>query len=360
MHMRQFTVLIMLVFISCIFTPALAIEYRADFLEPDNPGGWTESLKTFEDGWTLSPSQSASVDIWLDHVPETLITAGFWIQFDNKKIAIASTDIHVYDGTNELTGPWDSGMTQIIPPPNEPAAYMVVCGNLGAVTPDKDKSIIIGKIKLLSTEEGKTEITITTIPGFDTVVGNDGTNYDLDIMPYTITISQGGGTSTTTPSSTTTGPGSTTSTTGPGSTTTTTGQVSTTTTSTSNRWQLVYTQMWAADGDKKLALLRTFRDEVIARSEVGRRYVASIYEHSQEIADILIRNPLLCLETANVIDSLLPGIESFSETKEILLTVSQRELIAAVLDAFETKAGTPLQELIKQVKDDLRRGHVVL
>lgn len=118
--------------------------------------------------------------------------------------------------------------------------------------------------------------------------------------------------------------------------------------------------MWAADGDKKLALLRSFRDEVATRSEVGRRYVASIYEHSQEIATILISNPLLCLETGKVIDNLLPDIEAFRQTKTLSLTASQRESMAAVLDTFEAKGGAPLKKLIKDVKNDLRGGKIVL
>ena len=42
---------ILLLIVGLVPNPAFAIEYCKDFLESGNPGGWTESLKTFDDEW---------------------------------------------------------------------------------------------------------------------------------------------------------------------------------------------------------------------------------------------------------------------------------------------------------------------
>ena len=51
-----------------MLSPCFAIEYCKDFLEPGNPGGWSESLKTFEDEWTLNGGEEVELDVWInDH-----------------------------------------------------------------------------------------------------------------------------------------------------------------------------------------------------------------------------------------------------------------------------------------------------
>ena len=52
--------------------------------------------------------------------------------------------------------------------------------------------------------------------------------------------------------------------------------------------------MWGEDKDQKLSLLRFFRDEAVARNQVIKNYVSLLYQHSSEIAGILIKHPLLC------------------------------------------------------------------
>ena len=344
--------------------PAFAIEYRADFLEQGNPGGWTESLKTFEDAWSMAPSETVDVDVWICSVPDSnneqdkLITSGLWIDFDPAAVNIVS--VETYDGEKGPAGPWDPGLSVIVTDGGESGTCQIVCGNLACVNPDDNGDVIIAKVKFRYEAENQTAtISIRTVPNFDTVVGcEEGTVYDLNIEPITITIAQGTGTSTTTAhSSTTTGPGTTSTT---SLSTTTTNQSSTTTTTASNRWQTVYTKMWAADADKKLALLRTFRDVLTVQSELGRNYISGLYQYSQEIATLLIGNPLLCLETEKVIDSLLPNIKSFLQTKKINLTRAQRKSIESVLNHWEANAGTELKALIKNVHDDLQGGKISL
>lgn len=176
----------LLLILGLISGPAFAIEYRIDILEPGNPGGWTASLKTFENKWMKEKSKEVAVDIWLHDVTEPLISGGFWIKYDPSKVSIAGVD--VYDGS-VLPGPWDRGLTKNVPDADGPGTYKVFCINMGNVTPDKKGDIIIAKVRFLCKKKCDTPITISTVitPGFDTIVGgNSGQVFDPKIKPVTI------------------------------------------------------------------------------------------------------------------------------------------------------------------------------
>ncbi len=165
--------------------PVCAIEFCADFLETGNPGGLTASKKTCDQKSPKGVGKEAEIDIWLKGVPEEIITAGFWISYDSSQMSIVSVDI--YDGS-VLKGPWDSSMTKKVENPSGNGTYLVTAGNLANVKPDKNSDVIIGKIKYLCKDKCTKPITITTIKGFDTVVGGEGKVYDSEIKAATIKV----------------------------------------------------------------------------------------------------------------------------------------------------------------------------
>jgi hypothetical protein len=178
--------------------PAFGVEYGVDFLEPGNPGGWSGSLKTFDDAWTVSPGDAFDVDIWINDVPEDLITAGFIVEYDASQLSVTGGD--AYDGS--LPGPWDSSMTNKVANPSGPGTYMVIVGNLASISPDAGGDISIAKLTFEGASPGDATVTLKTVPNFDTVVGDSATIYDSEIASKTFTVSQEQGVSTTTSSST--------------------------------------------------------------------------------------------------------------------------------------------------------------
>jgi hypothetical protein len=166
-----------------------ALTYRLDVLEQGNPGGWEESLKTFDDEWTIAQSETIDVDIWLHDVPRELLTAGFWIEFNPEQISIAS--IEVYDGST-FSGPWDPGFTNIIPDADGPGTFFVACGQFSCVDPDTN-DIILGKIQFQYTSQNDSTLTIQTIPGFDTIVQCPEGVLDQEIISHKLTLHQAGG-----------------------------------------------------------------------------------------------------------------------------------------------------------------------
>lgn len=182
------------VFIVCAFTlflglisnSVLAIQYCKDLLEPCNPGGWSLSFKTFDEGYYIGPGSAYEIDIWLNDVPIPLLTAGFWVVCDSTQIDIEGALI--YDGS-DLPGPWNPSVSTKVAVPDGPGTYFVAVGgwfdpNI-PIMPDDDGDIIIAKIQLLCLGSGVSDIMISTIPGFDTVVGENLTVFD----PFNNTIS---------------------------------------------------------------------------------------------------------------------------------------------------------------------------
>jgi len=325
---------------------AAQISYCKDFLEPGNPGGWNESsLKTFEDTWVLNEGDTVEVDIWINDLPEDLLTAGCFITYDPALVAV--TKVMPYDTSNG--GPWDSGMTQSFQ--NKPGEWFLAVGNLGCAIPDGDSDLILAKVTFVYQKYDEANITISIVPdnSYDTIVGCSGKNLDSQTTPNTITLNPGNGTSTTT-----TGSGTTTT-----PTSTTSPETSTTTTeSSSNSWKLAYAMMWEEDSEQKLSILRAFRNKLMARNELVRHYVSLLYHHSSEVAGVFIKHPLLCLETRKLVEALLPSIESFFETEQLSLTAGQKDRVESFLKQFELEGTPELKGIIQNFRKDLRKGRL--
>ena len=162
------------------------IRYTIDFLEPGNPGGWTNSLKTFEDAWTLSPGEEIEVDIWVNDLPFPdvhLTFGGFYMEYDPARIDILSVEGYD-DDYNISPGPWEDST---IGPVNEETYQVIVFGGVPSVVlPDADGDIIIAKVRLRLNEPLPSIITFRTF-GF-TVVDEYNTPYDPEIDPKIVDV----------------------------------------------------------------------------------------------------------------------------------------------------------------------------
>ena len=122
----------------------------------------------------------------------------------------------------------------------------------------------------------------------------------------------------------------------------------TTTTETSLLWPQAYAQLWGDRERTILSFLRSFRDEVLVQSDLGREYLDALYSNSSEIALMLILDHPLLVETREVIDELLPAIKSIRRGSRVSLTDENKARVVALLNHFEVKAMTP------QLKQSLR------
>ena len=387
---------------TCIFVlilalmavPVFAVEYCKDYLEDGNPGGWTSSPKTFEEEITMDVGSTVFVDVWINDLREDdqLISGGFVASWTDN---VAVVRVTAYD--TEHGGPWDPDMTSITFDGN---SVEVGLGQLGCAVVDNGGDMILAKLEIHKASEGTGEITFTP-PSLDTNVScPDGHIYDPEINTNTFTIRESGSVTTTTVPAETTTSTSTTSTImscnadedcddglycngaescidgtckpgidpcPPGycneetnaCESTPVPTTSTTTTSTSSGWGTVYNKMWGEKKGEKLSLLRRFRNNVLANSEVGRNYLSMLYSNSSEVLTLLIFNPSLIEETKALIDELLPGIQSALDGGEMILSKRQMAGIESLLARFETKASPELKMVIKNLGNDVKKGKVI-
>ena len=114
-----------------------------------------------------------------------LITAGFWLKFNPAQMVVSS--LEVYDDS-DIPGPWDHAMTKKLENPDGSGTYLVTLGNLANVDPDQNAQIKLAKVRFRCKGDCGDPITISTIAGFDTVVGDEGRVYDSELPPFSFII----------------------------------------------------------------------------------------------------------------------------------------------------------------------------
>ena len=107
---------------SMVASPGLAINFCKDVLEQGNPGGSTNSRKTWDDEWIVGGEGEVEVDIWVNDVQENLITAAIYLAFDASQITILDADI--YDDL------WDGAMSSSVANPQGPGSLYGHSGQL--------------------------------------------------------------------------------------------------------------------------------------------------------------------------------------------------------------------------------------
>lgn len=249
--------------LSLMTSPCLAIKFCNDVLEQRNPGGSSNSRKTWDDEWIIGGAGEVEVDIWINDVPENLITAAIYLEFDPSQISILSADI--YDDI------WDGAMSRPQPNPNGPGSYAVTVGDLSSVAPDRDGDLPIARFQFSCVENCNVQITVNTVPGFASVVGNSGTTYDLSIAPNVFTIEQG------------------------------------TTTTTTSDYSCLSETIYGEDSDE-VKLLRYFRSTVLTKTQEGRELIDLYCQWSPAIVNAMEADEEFKQQVKDIMDLILTMI----------------------------------------------------
>lgn len=197
-----------------------------------------------------------------------------------------------------------------------------------------------GKLLTVSTENG--EIVVDDNPTDSTTTTS--TNNQTTIITTTSTTFQP------TPDTTTSTTGMTTSSTNSSS--------SSTTTSASQLWPLLYDEMWGNEKEQNLLLLRAFRDEVLLNTTVGRKYISMLYGNSLEIAILLLKDPSSTELTCEVINEILPSVESLLYNDEMKISQKTIDDFESLLNELAPKASPGLESVIKKIRTDIREKTV--
>jgi len=108
-----------------------------------------------------------------------------------------------------------------------------------------------------------------------------------------------------------------------------------------------------------LGILYRFRDEVMAKSPEGRRYIRLFYQHAWEGSWLLLRNPDLRAEVRHGLAQILPTIRAVLEGRPAALTSEDLVIIEDLMDAFAAKASSQLQQTLDQLRSELRSGQLL-
>ena len=118
-------------------------------------------------------------------------------------------------------------------------------------------------------------------------------------------------------------------------------------------WPEVYKSVLGESKENNLKVLRSFRDKILIKNPIGKRYVNQLYENSFEVALNLLLNPGLRVRTAEILEPLIPRFQSIIKGEQMSLHKTEVDEIKALLDNFG-KGGSPqFRGLIWNVKRDL-------
>lgn len=109
-----------------------------------------------------------------------------------------------------------------------------------------------------------------------------------------------------------------------------------------------------------LDVLRQFRDEVLSKSEKGRRFIEAYYKYRNELVDVFERNPgleVFAIELLErTIELLQDGLYSEEELSDDVIA-DDIQVLAEELDMIVEDPG--LKNILNQVKQDVNNGTVL-
>jgi hypothetical protein len=106
-------------------------------------------------------------------------------------------------------------------------------------------------------------------------------------------------------------------------------------------------------------LLRSFRDQVLARNISGEELSRSYYEHTGELALIILRDRELYREVMDVTLQLLPAVESTLQGSVVSIDRNAENKIAVLCAKIAQKASPDLRKAVDKISADLRTGRLL-
>ena len=113
-------------------------------------------------------------------------------------------------------------------------------------------------------------------------------------------------------------------------------------------------------GDEpELDILRQFRDEVLSKSESGKKLIDTYYNHGDVLIKAFEENPGIEAFATELLEKTIERLYTALENGEELLTdeiAADIEILADELDAVVKSPG--LKSALKQIKGDMKKGKV--
>lgn len=110
------------------------------------------------------------------------------------------------------------------------------------------------------------------------------------------------------------------------------------------------------EGLGALALMRSYRDEIMKQSPVGTQYVDLYYVHTGEISQLLLSDRELAYASAALMTRLTPKFEAILSGQPASLSDSDNALIEALINRVASQASPELNEALERFRADLAAG----
>lgn len=105
-----------------------------------------------------------------------------------------------------------------------------------------------------------------------------------------------------------------------------------------------------------LAVLRDFRDTILANSSEGQYYIDLYYLHAEELARLMLLHPQLGIRSTDIVIQYVPALRRRLAGEDVVLTSTDIRTIEQLLSAYEQHASTELRNDLQEIRVALRKG----
>ena len=113
------------------------------------------------------------------------------------------------------------------------------------------------------------------------------------------------------------------------------------------------------DDSSSLNLLRSFRNKVLAKNKMGRKYTNLYYKHATELTTLVISHEEIREDIRELVLDSIPAITTILKDKEVTLDSEKMEEIEYLIDRLESYASPELKKTLNMIKKDIRKKEVL-
>lgn len=140
------------------------------------------------------------------------------------------------------------------------------------------------------------------------------------------------------------------------STSSTTTIASTTTITSTTTTRKICPAMVSLEGNfLGLEMLRMFKENILSKTSLGRKYINLYYEHATEIANCLLADSDLRSQSVAIINKILPKIERLMDGQHVKIESVLLSQITVFLDDLEMRSSPTLKIDIQRLRKDLTK-----
>ncbi|MEE9505342.1 MAG: carboxypeptidase-like regulatory domain-containing protein, partial [Thermodesulfobacteriota bacterium] len=106
-------------------------------------------------------------------------------------------------------------------------------------------------------------------------------------------------------------------------------------------------------------LLRNFRNTVLAKNDIGRKYTNLYYKHAAELTKLIIAHEEIRTGVIELILDMMPDINLLLEGEEVILSPEVEEELEALIDSLESNASARLKKSLNMVRKDIKNNEML-